>query len=153
MIESPSFLPPAEVDLQVITSAPIDLPELFKLAHHPKAGGIVLFSGEVRNHNSGKEVHYLEYEAFVPLAEKMIREIVETAKEKWQLHFACCVHRIGKLEVGESAVVVITSHSHRGESYDANKYMIDRVKHEAPIWKNEFYHDGTSHWGGNCHCH
>lgn len=153
MIESPLSLPPAEVDFQIITNAPIDMPELFKRAHHPKAGGIVLFSGEVRNHNAGKEVHYLEYEAFVPLAEKTIREIVAIAKEKWQLHFAFCIHRIGKLEVGESAVVVITSHSHRGESYEANKYIIDRVKHEAPIWKNEFYLDGTSQWGGSCHCH
>jgi molybdopterin synthase catalytic subunit len=153
MIESPSSRLPAAVELPLLTSDPIDLPELITHAHHPKAGGIVLFSGEVRNHNAGKEVLYLEYEAFVPLAEKTIKEIVTAAKEKWDLHFACCVHRIGKLEIGESAVVVITSHSHRGESYEANKYIIDRVKHEAPIWKNEFYTDGTSQWGGNCHCH
>jgi molybdopterin synthase catalytic subunit len=153
MIELPSSHLPAVVEFPIITSDPIDLAAMIKHAHHPKAGGIVLFSGEVRNHNSGKEVLYLEYEAFVPLAEKMIKEIVDAAKAKWELHFACCIHRIGKLDIGESAVVVITSHSHRGESYEANKYIIDRVKHEAPIWKNEFYLDGTSQWGGNCHCH
>ena len=114
---------------------------------------MVMFSGEVRNHNAGKEVSYLEYEAHVPMAEKMIVEILTAAKQQWGLHFACCVHRIGKLEVGESAVVVITSHAHRGESYEANQYIIDRVKHEAPIWKHEYYTDGTSQWGGNCNCH
>ena len=153
MIKLSSSLLPVAAKSSGITSEPLDLISLVAMAHHPKAGGIVLFSGEVRNHNSGKEVMYLEYEAYIPLAEKMIYEIVETAKNNWDLHFACCMHRVGKLEIGESAVVVITSHSHRGESYEANKYIIDRVKHEAPIWKNEFYVDGSSLWGGNCHCH
>ncbi|HWZ22780.1 MAG TPA: molybdenum cofactor biosynthesis protein MoaE [Cytophagaceae bacterium] len=152
MIKSPLSHLPVEVSFPVITTEPIDLSAMIKLAHHPKAGGIVLFSGEVRNHNSEKEVSHLEYEAFIPLAEKMIHEIIEAAKIKWKLHFACCIHRIGKLEICESAVVVITSHSHRSESYEANKYIIDRVKHEVPIWKNEFYTDGSSHWGGHCHC-
>jgi len=142
-----------EVKLPLITKDSIDICSIIKKAHHPKAGGIVLFSGEVRNHHLDKPVKYLEYEAYVPMAEKMIDEIVNSAKEKWGLHFAFCVHRIGKLDVCESAVVVVTSHSHRKESYEANKYIIDRVKHEAPIWKNEFYEDGTSFWGGNCHCH
>jgi molybdopterin synthase catalytic subunit len=145
--------PQVVVNFPLITKEPIDIAGMVQLAHHPKAGGIVLFSGEVRNHHGDKPVSYLEYEAFVPMAEKMIREIVNAAKEKWNLHFAMCVHRIGKLEVCESAVVVVTSHSHRKESYEANKYIIDRVKHEAPIWKNEFYQDGTSFWGGHCHCH
>lgn len=153
MTKLSSSLLPAAVDLSPVTQEPIPIAELIALAHHPKAGGIVLFSGEIRNHNVGKEVAYLEYEAYIPMAEKMIREIVETAKQKWDLHFALCVHRIGRMEICESAVVVITSHSHRGESYEANKYIIDRVKHEVPIWKNEFYTDGSSQWGGNCRCH
>jgi molybdopterin synthase catalytic subunit len=152
MIKSPLSPLQAEANFPLITTEPIDISALIGMAHHPKAGGIVLFSGEIRNHNSAKEVSYLEYEAFVPMAEKMIHEIIEAAKEKWNLHFACCVHRIGKLEICESAVVVVTSHSHRKESYEANQYIIDRVKHEAPIWKKEFYKDGSYHWGGNCHC-
>jgi molybdopterin synthase catalytic subunit len=140
------------VDLKLIVTEPIDACGLLQWAHHPKAGGIVLFSGEVRNHHAEKKVTHLEYEAFVPMAEKMIQEIVQTAIEKWNLHSAICVHRIGKLEVCESAVVVVTAHSHRKESYEANQYIIDRVKHEVPIWKREFYEDGTSFWGGDCHC-
>lgn len=143
---------PVAVDFHLIVTEPIDVCGLLQLAHHPKAGGIVLFSGEVRNHHTQKKVSHLEYEAFVPMAEKMIREITQTAIEKWNLHSAICVHRIGKLEICESAVVVVTSHSHRKESYEANQYIIDRVKHEVPIWKREFYEDGTSFWGGDCHC-
>jgi len=144
---------PVEVDFPVITTLPIDLPSIISMGHHPMAGGMVLFSGEIRNHSLGKEVKFLEYEAYTPLAEKIIKEIISTAKERWKLHFALCIHRIGRLEIGESAVAVVTSHAHRGESYEANKYIIDRVKHEVPIWKNEFYTDNTSRWGGNCHCH
>ncbi|HVD99118.1 MAG TPA: molybdenum cofactor biosynthesis protein MoaE [Cytophagaceae bacterium] len=144
---------PAAVDLPVIVQEPIPVIELFALAHHPRAGGIVLFSGEIRNHNAGKEVAYLEYEAYTSMAEKMIREITAAAKEKWDLHVALCVHRIGRLEICESAVVVITAHAHRSEAYEANQYIINRVKHEVPIWKNEFYTDGSSQWGGNCNCH
>ena len=147
------FPPQAEVKIPAITHFPIDICEIVRLAHHPKSGGIVLFSGEVRNHHGEKSVKWLEYEAYIPMAEKIITEIVDSAIRKWGLHFAACIHRIGKLDVCESAVVVVTSHAHRGESYEANRYIIDRVKHEAPIWKNEFYEDGSSLWGGNCHCH
>ncbi|HSZ72960.1 MAG TPA: molybdenum cofactor biosynthesis protein MoaE [Cytophagaceae bacterium] len=152
MTASALFHHPAAVDLKLVVAEPIDVCGLLQRAHHPKAGGIVLFSGEVRNHHEQKKVTHLEYEAFVPMAEKIIQEIIQTAIEKWNLHNAICVHRIGKLEICESAVVVITAHSHRKESYEANRYIIDRVKHEAPIWKKEFYEDGTSSWGGDCHC-
>ena len=98
----------AEVSTPLIVTGPIDVVALFQQAHHPKAGGIVLFSGEVRNHHADKKVTHLEYEAFVPMAEKMIREITATAIEKFGLHSAICVHRIGRVDICESAVVVIT---------------------------------------------
>jgi len=137
-------------ELQTITQQPIDIVRLLEQAHHPKAGGIVLFSGEVRDHHAGKDVLYLEYEAHVPLAEKMIREIVQAAKEKWNLNHAAAVHRIGKLEISESAVVVVTAHAHRKQAYEANQYIIDRIKHEAPIWKCEHYSDGSYEWSKGC---
>src|SRR6478735_673895 len=110
MIPSASSHHPAVVDLKLVVNEPIDICGLLQLAHHPKAGGIVLFSGEVRNHHAQKKVTHLEYEAFVPMAEKMIREITATAIEKFGLHSAICVHRIGRVEICESAVVVITAH-------------------------------------------
>lgn len=151
--ESVLYLPPAEDEYEMISESPIDLPSLFSLMHHPKAGAIVLFSGEVRNHSQQKAVSHLIYEAYVPMAKKMISEVVEEAKKKFNLHHAYCIHRVGKVEVCETAIVVVTASSHREEAYAANRFIIEKVKHEAPIWKNEFFEDGTSEWGGNCSCH
>jgi molybdopterin synthase catalytic subunit len=122
-------------------------------AHHPGAGAVVLFSGEVRESNQGRAVAFLEYEAAVPLAEKMIEEILAAAREKWGLHIALARHRVGRVDIGDTAVVVITASAHRSEAYAANRYIIDRIKHEAPIWKCERFADGTKEWGNNCNCH
>ncbi|MBX9852105.1 MAG: molybdenum cofactor biosynthesis protein MoaE [Cytophagaceae bacterium] len=147
-----SYLPRVADDIKFITEYPIDMISLLQEIKDPKAGGIVLFSGEVRNHSHSKDVAYLEYEAYIPMAEKIIKNILKEAVESFNLHKAICVHRIGKIEIGESAVAVLTASSHREESYKANRYIIDRVKHEAPIWKKEFFTDGTSEWGHNCKC-
>jgi molybdopterin synthase catalytic subunit len=98
-------------------------------------------------------VSYLEYEAYGPLAETMIGEILAEAKSRWSLQTAVAQHRTGVVAVGDTAVVVITASAHRGEAYAANRYIIDRIKHEAPIWKCEHYADGTHEWGNNCNCH
>jgi molybdopterin synthase catalytic subunit len=135
-----------------VVSQPIDLAGLLAAGHHPAAGAVVLFSGEVRDSNLGRAVAYLEYEAHVPLAEKMIGEILAEAKAKWGLSVAIAQHRIGQVEIGETAVVVITASPHRSEAYAANRHIIDRIKHEAPIWKCEHYQDGTKEWGNNCNC-
>lgn len=155
MIRSSSSHLPAEVDLhpmEVISAGPLDIVELLQQAHHPAAGAVVLFSGEVRDHNKGKEVAYLEYETYLPLAVKMIHEILAEAKEKWGLRMAIARHRTGRLGVGEPAVVVITAAPHRREAYEANQHIIHRIKHEAPIWKCEYFSDGTHQWGNNCNC-
>ena len=132
--------------VELITEKEIDLAALMKLGRHAASGALVLFSGDVRNRNKGKDVTRLEYEAHKELAEKAIREIVAAAVEKWSLNFACCTHRIGVLNPTDCAVAVLTSAAHRAEAYQANQYVIDRVKREAPIWKREFYADGSSTW-------
>ncbi|MFT2010680.1 molybdenum cofactor biosynthesis protein MoaE [Pontibacter sp. 13R65] len=136
-----------------LSDTPLDVVGLLAAAHHPKAGAIVLFSGEVRDNNLGRDVAFLDYEAHESMAAKMIAAIVEEAKQKWPLNIAVAQHRTGKVAVGESAVVVITASPHRSEAYAANRYIIDRVKHEVPIWKCEYFTDGTKKWGGNCNCH
>ena len=143
----------AAVELSGITEQPIDFNALLKPAHVPGAGGIVMFSGEVRDTHAGKQVDHLQYESYKALAEKMIREIVAEAIEKWDLHYAAALHRIGNVGVSESAVVVVTAHAHRSEAYEANRYIIDRIKHDVPIWKCEHFTDGSYEWGGECHCH
>jgi len=135
-----------------ISENTLDMVELIGRAQHPKAGAVVLFSGDVRNTSIGKEVAYLEYEAHVSMASKMIEKILHEARTRWSLTFAIAKHRIGKVQVGESAVVVITSSPHRKEAYMGNRFIIDKIKHEAPIWKCEYFTDGTKEWGGNCNC-
>jgi molybdopterin synthase catalytic subunit len=133
----------------MITAEPIDIAKLLQQAHRAEAGAVVLFSGEVRNNHNGKAVQYLEYEAYIPMAEKIIDGIVQQAIERWKLCFASAVHRIGRVEISESAVVVITVHGHRKEAYEANQYIIDKIKSDAPIWKCEHYTDGSLEWGKN----
>ncbi len=126
--------------------------ELFDGFRNPNSGAVVLFSGEVRDNNKGREVTHLEYEAYEPMANKMIDEIIGEAISRFKLNQAICVHRLGRVEISGCAVVVITGAGHRKEAYDANRYIIDRVKNEVPIWKHEFFADGTSEWGQNCDC-
>ena len=152
MIASPSYLRPVVDSFEYISDKPLDIVGLLAQSHDPKAGALVLFSGDVRDNNIGKDVAYLEYEAHSSLASKMIREILEEAIVKWNLNLAIAQHRIGRVGVGESAVVVITSSPHRKEAYQANRHIIDRIKHEVPIWKCEVFADGTKQWGNNCNC-
>ncbi len=153
MIRSAYSHPVAEVEITELSAVPLNVVELLSKAHHPKAGAVVLFSGEVRNNNNGKEVAYLDYEAHQIMAAKMIRTILDDANKKWPLNIAIAQHRTGKVTVGETAVVVITASAHRSEAYQANQYIIDRIKHEALIWKCEYFTDGSHQWGGNCSCH
>ena len=132
--------------MELITKKEINLSELLSLAHHKKAGAVVLFSGEARNHSDGKGVEYLEYEAHKPMAEKMIQEIIDQAKEKWSLHFAICVHRIGRVDISESSIAIVTSSSHREDAYAANRFIIEQVKKDAPIWKKEHFKNDQKAW-------
>lgn len=155
MTRSSSSPPAVEANLvfSPISAAPLNIVELLGHAHHPGAGAVVLFSGEVRDSNQGREVAFLEYEAYIPLASRMIGEILQEAREKWNLQIAIAQHRIGKVAISDTAVVVITAAAHRQEAYAANRYIIDRIKHDAPIWKCEYFTDGTHQWGNNCNCH
>jgi adenylyltransferase/sulfurtransferase len=112
----------------------------------PSAGGYASFEGWVRDHNDGRRVRRLEYEAFEALANKEGSRIVREAIEKFGVSRAACVHRVGDLAVGELAVWVGVSAAHRQEAFAACRYIIDEVKHCVPIWKKEHYEDGDSGW-------
>ena len=135
------------VNASILTYQPIDIPGILASLRSPETGGIVMFSGEVRNFNNGRKVDYLEYEAYEAMAEKQIREIVDYAINHWKLNNAWCTHRLGKLEISECAVLVVTASSHRPQAYEANRYIIDMVKTEVPVWKKEYYTDGSFEWG------
>lgn len=109
-------------------------------------GALAVFEGWVRDHNEGREVERLEYEAYRPLAEKEGARIIDEAIEKFGVSHAVCIHREGLLELGDVAVIVCVSSPHRGAAFDACRYIIDQAKVRLPIWKKEHYTDGHSGW-------
>lgn len=127
----------------------IDSAKMISAARNTHSGAMVIFVGTVRTASNGKNVIGLFYEAYVKMAELLLKEILADSIRIHKLINASCQHRIGQLGLGETAVVVITSSEHRKDAYDANQYIIERVKFELPIWKNEFYTDGTKEWRPN----
>ena len=119
---------------------------------NPAAGAYVSFEGWVRNHNEGKEVKSLEYEAYPALANKEGERILQEAKEKFDILESSCIHRIGHLEIGEVAVWVGVIAKHRDAAFLACRYIIDEVKIRVPIWQKENYTDGDSGWVRCEHC-
>lgn len=110
------------------------------------AGGYVSFEGWVRNHNEGKAVTALEYEAYASMAEKEGQKILDEAFTYFDITNARCIHRVGKLAIGEMAVWVGVTGAHRKGAFEACEYIINAVKHRLPIWKKETYVDGDSSW-------
>jgi adenylyltransferase/sulfurtransferase len=128
------------------SSEPLD-PERHRVAlADPASGGYASFEGWVRDHNEGRRVERLEYEAFEALAIKEGERIVADAVARFGVSRAACVHRVGALGIGDLAVWVGVSSAHRGEAFAACRYIIDEVKHRVPIWKKEHYTDGDSGW-------
>jgi adenylyltransferase/sulfurtransferase len=120
--------------------------DLRRTVEDPACGGYATFEGWVRDHNDGRRVRRLEYEAYVELAVKEGERIVAEALRRFGVRHARCVHRVGDLALGELAVWVGVSAGHRAEAFAACRYIIDEVKHRVPIWKKEHYVDGDSGW-------
>jgi molybdopterin synthase catalytic subunit len=135
-----------------LTDQPIDVAAMRAELENDAAGACVTFEGIVRNHNDGRSVLRLEYEAYPALANKEGEAILKEALEKFDILGATCVHRTGALEIGGMAVWVGVVAAHRGEAFDACRYIIDTVKHRVPIWKREFYADGSVEWVGCAGC-
>jgi molybdopterin synthase catalytic subunit len=129
-----------------LTQASIDTHGARRELENLGAGGYVSFEGWVRDYNEGREVTRLEYEAFQELAVKEGDRIVDEALRRFGVKHALCIHRLGSLILGEMAVWVGVSSAHRGEAFEACRFIIDEVKHRVPIWKKEHYRDGDSGW-------
>jgi len=130
----------------------LDTQELRRIVQDPACGGYAAFEGWVRDENEGRRVLRLEYEAYEPLARSEGLRILTRAREKFTVVRVACAHRIGDLAIGELAVWVGVSAVHRGEAFDACRYIIDEIKHRVPIWKKEHYGDGDSGWVNCEHC-
>ncbi|HEX4240127.1 MAG TPA: molybdenum cofactor biosynthesis protein MoaE [Steroidobacteraceae bacterium] len=129
-----------------LTPQPIDTGAARRELRDAGAGGYVSFEGWVRDQNEGKQVTRLEYEAFAELAVKEGERIVREARARYPVKHALCVHRVGSLDLADMAVWVGVSSEHRGEAFEACRYIIDEVKHRVPIWKKEHYVSGDSGW-------
>jgi molybdopterin synthase catalytic subunit len=122
------------------------LEELPPLAVGPESGALVVFWGRVRDHNDGRRVTGLEYSSYEELAVKEGRRIVAEAVQRFGLDAVRAVHRLGTLAVGDAAVVVEVAAGHRGEGFDACRWIIDEIKARVPIWKKEHYVEGDHEW-------
>ena len=108
----------------------------------PEAGAINLFLGVVRNNNLGRQVNHLVYEAYPTMAEKVMREIAEEAQERFGLLDCAVLHRTGRLEIGETSLLIAVSAGHRGESFEGGHWLLNQIKKRVPVWKKEVWEDG-----------
>ena len=130
-----------------IAIAPLSLSEAYNLADDAANGAVVVMSGTVRNQTEGKAVEYLEYQAYQPMAIAVFNSIAAEIRQQWQdVNRVVIHHRVGKLKIGEISVIVAVGCPHRGEAFAACKYAIDTLKHNAPVWKKEWFEDGVSTW-------
>ena len=137
-----------ENELFAVVDTAIATDEVIQKVQSANAGAITVFIGTVREMTNGKRTLSLEYEAYVPMALKNLRKIGVEIKEKWPNAKVAITHRIGRLEISETAVVIAVSSPHRQAAYEANQYAIERIKEIVPIWKKEYWEDGTK-WIGD----
>jgi molybdopterin synthase catalytic subunit len=128
--------------MMTISDKPLDVQAVINAVQTDEAGAINVFIGTVRNQTAQKNVVGLEYEAFEAMAIKKMQEIAEEAKAKFPVLKVAIAHRVGKLKLGEMAVVIAVATPHRAESFAACKFIIDTLKEVVPIWKKEIFEDG-----------
>lgn len=145
LLNAPNLSHPA--DSFAITLAPLSLEEIYALADDPANGAVVVMSGMVRNQTEGKPVVALEYQAYEPMAIRVFTQISAEIRKQWfDVNRVVIHHRIGRLKVGEISVLVAVGCPHRSEAFEACRYAIETLKHNAPIWKKEHWADGSSTW-------
>ena len=135
------------VRLVDIRDTPLDVAEVLDALTDRAAGGVDVFVGTVRDHDHARGVTGLEYSAH-PTAMNRLLEVAERIAKEYDVLALAAVHRVGRLEIGDAAVVVATAAAHRGEAFDASKALIDDLKATVPIWKHQLFDDGSDEWVG-----
>ncbi len=146
-----AFLPPVSGGQQVQVSediyelarAPIRGSEIVAHLKAPEDGAVVVFDGIVRNHSGGRPTLYLEYEAYEPMALAKMRDIGAEIRRQFPIHRVAMIHRLGRLEIGETSVFIAISSPHRRAAFDACRFAIDTLKRTVPIWKREYFAGGA----------
>jgi molybdopterin synthase catalytic subunit len=129
------------IDIQILETA-LDPEFCRSRVEDDAAGGLVVFTGTVREQTQNRKVTHLEFESYVPMAVKEMKKIAEEADKRWNTIHICIHHRVGTLEVGEIPVVIAVSTPHRKAAFEACEYCIDQLKETVPIWKKEFFEGG-----------
>jgi molybdopterin synthase catalytic subunit len=139
-----ALLPPVSGGaLAELRGTPLSLDEVVAAVSSPGCGGVVTFTGVVRDHSRGQAIEHLEYEAYEPMAEAEMRRIAGEVRERWPGARIAMVHRVGRLEIGDAAVMIAVAAPHRAAAFEACRYAIDALKQSVPIWKKEFGTEGT----------
>ena len=142
-----------ESDWIEVTAQPLSERAVAEAVDDAGAGAVVLFSGVVRDQTGGRRVKYLEYEAHGPMAEAKMREIATAVRARWpDMRRIVLIHRIGRLEIGESSVMIAVSSPHRGQAFEACRFAIDTLKETVPVWKKEYFEDGEVWVGLQSQC-
>lgn len=133
-----------------LSDQPLELERLLAQGQFPDCGGLALFAGTVRDSNDGKRVLRLRYSAYAPLASRLMREIEDETQKRFGLPYCRVQHRLGLLEIGDVAIYCVARAPHRAEAFAACRHAVDAVKHRVPVWKEEFYADGSSAFVQGC---
>ena len=135
-------------DWIALTPDPLSTDAAVAFVSHAAAGGIAVFLGTTRAETApdGRELVALDYDAYAEMAVEHLRRLVATARQKWPVTKAAVLHRLGRVAVGESSVVIAVSTPHRADAFDACRFLIDELKRDVPIWKQERWADGTGTW-------
>lgn len=132
----------------LVTDRPLEPQNITQLVKASEHGAVVTFLGNTRNENDGRAVMYLEYEAYRPMADQKIAEVIKEMKAKWPIGAVAIAHRIGRVNIGEESLVVAVGAGHRHEAFEAALFAVDRIKEIVPIWKKEFF-EGGEIWIGS----
>jgi|SRR5208282_4456542 len=134
---------PEDIDRIELLHSPIDPAEVARHVRADQDGATVTFDGYVRNESHGRRTLYLEYEAYEPMALGKMKEIGAQVHQKFSVHRVAIVHRLGRLEIGDTSVFIAVSAPHRAAAFDACRFAIDTLKGTVPIWKKEYFEDGA----------
>lgn len=130
------------MDFYELTDQPVDITRVARRNVPPECGATVTLDGYVRKFTKGRETQYLVYEAYEPMALKELEKIIEQAKRDFEIAAVGIVHRLGRLEIGETSVVISVSSPHRRAAFAACEWLIKELKRTVPIWKKEVFADG-----------
>lgn len=121
----------------------IDAQQIRSTLSSPEDGAVAIFEGIVRNHSRGRKTLYLDYEAYEDMALQEMESLAEQALREFKIREVAIVHRLGRLEIGETSVLIVVASAHRGPAFDACRWLIDTLKRKVPIWKKEYFEDGA----------